>query len=180
MSRLIGVFVTLGVAVFIGSPADATEITGRATVIDGDTLEIHGQRVRLWGIDAPESSQLCFADERAQRCGQQAALRLVEFIGNAPVSCIQVDTDRYRRPVAVCAVGERDLADWLVREGLAIDFARYSDGEYASAQRDAAAARRGIWATSFVEPGRFRACMREAGGRPEACSVEQARAAPKF
>ena len=69
-------------------------ITGRASVVDGDTIEIHGQHIRLSGIDAPESGQVCFsADDKPWRCGQQAALALANRIGGVPVTCRPTGTD---------------------------------------------------------------------------------------
>ncbi|MBR0879485.1 endonuclease YncB(thermonuclease family) [Bradyrhizobium japonicum] len=148
-------------------PAD---LTGQASVIDGDTLEIHGTRIRLWGIDAPESSQLCRGgDSLPYRCGAGAANALAEFIGGQPVSCMRVTLDRYGRTVASCAAGGFDLADWLVRQGLALDWPRYSQGRYTEAQNEARRDEGGIWSGSFVEPWRFRDCVR-LGGQPAVCS----------
>jgi endonuclease YncB( thermonuclease family) len=67
--------------------ASAADLTGRASVVDGDTLEIHGQRIGLFGIDAPESRQTCEADGQTYRCGEQAALALVDRIGQQTVAC---------------------------------------------------------------------------------------------
>jgi endonuclease YncB( thermonuclease family) len=87
-------------------PAVAEGFLGRASVIDGDTLEIRGVRIRLWGIDAPESDQLCRGEDRVQyRCGAKAANELDAFIADRPVSCVPVDQDRYGRTVATCSVG---------------------------------------------------------------------------
>ncbi|MBR0974325.1 thermonuclease family protein [Bradyrhizobium japonicum] len=152
------------------SPARATGLVGQASIIDGDTLEIHGTRIRLWGIDAPESSQLCRgADSLPYRCGAKAATELAALVIDRPVSCNTMSIDRYGRTVALCTVSGLDLADWLVRHGLALDWRRYSQGHYAGAQDEAQRRSVGIWSGSFVEPWRFRDCIR-LGGRTESCS----------
>jgi endonuclease YncB( thermonuclease family) len=146
------------------------DLIGQASIIDGDTLEIHGTRIRLWGIDAPESSQLCRgADSLQYRCGAKAANDVAAFIDGRPVNCKPVTIDRYGRTVASCAVSGVDLADWLVRQGLALDWPRYSKGHYAEAQSEGRRAERGMWAGSFIEPWRFRECIR-LDGRPTKCS----------
>src|ERR1700716_970948 len=76
-------------ACLCASPAFADNLIGQASIIDGDTLEIHGTRIRVWGIDAPESSQLCRNDESLQyRCGAKAANELDAFIARRPVDCL--------------------------------------------------------------------------------------------
>ena len=104
MSYRFGMRHTLLALLLLSGPALAAEpIIGRASVTDGDTVVIHGTRIRLCGIDAPESAQLCQdAAGKNYRCGQQAALALVNRIGEAPISCEPRDTDRYGRTVAVC------------------------------------------------------------------------------
>src|SRR3546814_811376 len=92
-----------------GDAARAYAIVGKASVIDGDTIEIHGTRIRLHGIDAPESDQLCVVRQQDVRCGQQAAIALYERIGRATVSCEPTDRDRYGRVVAVCRAHGEDL-----------------------------------------------------------------------
>jgi endonuclease YncB( thermonuclease family) len=151
-------------------PAMAGDLTGQASIIDGDTLEIHGTRIRLWGIDAPESDQLCRDDDsRLYRCGALAANDLDHFIARRPVNCIPLNLDPYGRTVASCSVGGADLGEWLVRGGLALDWPRYSKAKYDAAQRDAERAGRGIWKGSYVEPWLYRACVRS-NGSPSACS----------
>ncbi len=150
--------------------AFAGDLRGQASIIDGDTLQIHGTRIRLWGIDAPESSQLCRGeDSLPYRCGAKAANELDAFIARRPVSCEPVDRDIYGRTVATCSVGGVDRGGWLVRGGLAFDWPRYSNGKYASAQREADHAGRGVWAGSYVVPWLYRACINK-GGRPGDCS----------
>jgi len=102
----------------LSSTAFAIDFVGQASVIDGDTLEIHGTRIRLWGVDAPESSQLCRgADSNLYRCGASAANDL--DIARRPVNCTPISEDQYGRSVATCSGGGTDLGEWLVRNGLA-------------------------------------------------------------
>ena len=157
-------------ACLCASTAFADNLTGQASIIDGDTLEIHGKRIRLWGIDSPESNQLCRGDDSIQyRCGAKAANDLDSFLNKRPIDCVSVSLDQYRRTVAVCSIDGVDLAEWLVRNGLALDWPTYSKGKYDKAQRDADHAGRGMWAGSYVEPWLFRACIRQ-GGKPGDCS----------
>jgi endonuclease YncB( thermonuclease family) len=106
--------------------ASAGTIVGRASVIDGDTLEIHGERIRILDIDAPESGQLCQLEgvnERgAWRCGQKAALVLADRIGRQSVICETTKKDRYKRWLARCSVGGVDLAEWLAGHGWAVPY----------------------------------------------------------
>jgi endonuclease YncB( thermonuclease family) len=132
-------------------------MAGTASVIDGDTIEIHGRRIRLWGIDAPEGGQPCRVNGEPWRCGQKSALALSSYIGLRTVSCEQRDSDRYGRAVAVCSIGQTpDLGEWLVRSGWALDYPRYSRGAYSDAQREAARTRRGMWQGQFDKPWEWR------------------------
>ncbi|TXN21426.1 thermonuclease family protein [Methylobacterium sp. WL19] len=139
------------------APAFAAEpITGGASVVDGDTLDIGGTRIRLHGIDAPESAQLCNRKAgETFRCGQTAALALADRIGSAPVSCDPRDIDKYGRTVAVCRKGAEDLNAWLVAQGHAVAYRRYSE-DYITAEDTAKAGKLGIWAGSFTTPGDWR------------------------
>ncbi|WP_311538675.1 thermonuclease family protein [uncultured Bradyrhizobium sp.] len=167
-------FVSLVIAAMPADRARAGDVAGQASVIDGDTLEILGTRVRLYGIDAPEHDQLCRDQHGAHyRCGQVAANALAAFIGRQTVACVEVDRDRYGRVVAVCSAGKVDLADWLVRGGFAVDWPRYSKGDYAAAEAEARGAQSGLWSGRFVEPWRYRQCT-GGGGRPNVCSGEGA------
>jgi endonuclease YncB( thermonuclease family) len=155
---------------FSDGVALSDDLSGQASVIDGDTLEIHGSRIRLWGVDAPESTQLCRSeDSERYRCGAQAANDLHAFIASRPVSCIPINLDRYGRTVATCSVGGIDLGEWLVQNGLALDWPQYSKGRYEAIQSAAEQAGRGIWAGSYVEPWLYRVCIR-AAGTPANCS----------
>ena len=98
------------------------DITGPARVIDGDTLEIEGQRIRLHGIDAPETDQPCRLNGERWRCGQDAADALAEKIGRQPVTCHELDRGPYGRSVATCTVDGEDIGEWLVSSGWAVAY----------------------------------------------------------
>lgn len=138
--------------------AVADDLIGRASVIDGDTIEIRGERVRLHGVDAPESRQLCQdAGGKEYRCGQKAALALADWLDGAqPIRCHPLSQDRYGRTVARCSRSGEDVGAWLARSGLALDWPRYSGGEYASAQAEAKRAGRGVWQGTFDLPWEWR------------------------
>ena len=148
----------LSTALIVAGPAPtAPTITGEAVVIDGDTLRIGNTRIRLHGIDAPEGDQRCQDDrDRSYNCGSLAADVLAEEIGNAPVSCSPVEQDRYGRTVAVCSVRGVDLGEAIVRRGWALDYKFFSGGRYDAAEREAKAAKRGLWAGKFVPPNEWR------------------------
>ena len=141
---------------FCAWPTLAADLIGRASVIDADTIEIQGQRIRLHGIDAPESAQTCQRDGKEWRCGQAAALALSDWIGAATITCHQTDTDRYKRSVARCTNNGQDVGQWLVAQGWAMDWPLYSGGAYAAAQDDSKRARRGIWGSTFQLPWEWR------------------------
>jgi endonuclease YncB( thermonuclease family) len=148
----------IGVAVFLNLtawPAAGSGPSGRASVIDADTIEIHGERIRLGAVDAPEASQPCFVDRIRIRCGQRAALALADWIGTRTVSCVGDTRDRYDRLVARCEVGGVDIGSWLVRSGHAVAYRRYGE-DYICDEAAAARAQRGIWSTRFVEPATWR------------------------
>jgi endonuclease YncB( thermonuclease family) len=139
-------------------------IVGRATVIDGDTIEIHGERIRLNGIDAPESAQFCNdAQGKSYRCGAVAAKALDQFLAASnPTRCKFVDRDRYGRFVGDCYRQDASsVATFLVRSGLVLDWPRYSKSEYADEQEAAKAERLGLWAGKFIPPWEWRAKRRK-------------------
>lgn len=137
--------------------ASGAPIAGPARVIDGDSLRVAGESIRLFGIDAPEARQQC-RDARGQdyACGREAARALTALVGSRTVSCTLVTHDQYERGVATCVVQGRDLGDAMVRAGHARDYARHSRGRYAEAEGEARAARRGIWQGASEDPAAWR------------------------
>ena len=141
------------------SSAVHAEVSGRASVIDGDTIEVGGDRIRLHGIDAPESAQTCLAAGERWRCGRRATRALRDRIANGTVACEERGQGRYGRTVAVCRLGGSDLNAWMVLEGWALAYRRYST-EYVAEEASAKAARRGVWRGDFVAPWDWRAGKR--------------------
>lgn len=164
MSRIAwaAVAAVLSAGAALAAPAPSAPLVGRASVIDGDTLEIAGKRVRLHGVDTPESGQTCEAGGETYRCGQRAALALADRLGQRTVTCRPRDTDRYGRIVAACTVGRTDVGRWLVSQGWAVAYRPYSQ-DYVAAEAQARAARRGLWAGSFTPPAEWRRQRRQKG-----------------
>ena len=134
----------------------AEPLVGTASVIDGDTIEIHGARIRLEATDAIESSQRCvLPDGRAWRCGRDSAFALAGKIDRCPVTCEVSGRDRYGRLVATCYVGREDLNAWMVRNGWAVAYRRYGR-QYIDEEDAARRERRGIWASNFEMPWDWR------------------------
>ena len=136
------------------------DIGGAARVVDGDTLELRGEKLRLQGIDAPELAQTCEASGRQVLCGKLAAQHLGGLIGTRTLDCAVEGQDRYGRGLARCRADGRDVAEAMTRDGWAMSDRRYSDGRYHGAEAIARAGRRGIWAMDFEDPADWRARRR--------------------
>ena len=133
-----------------------SDIMGTATVIDGDTIEIHGQRIRLHGIDAPEGRQGCTRrDGTSWRCGQQASLALADHIGTATVRCEPHGHDRYRRVIAICFKRAEDLNRWMVTSGWAVAYRKYSLA-YVAEEEKAHSTGLKLWSGTFEMPWDWR------------------------
>lgn len=152
-------------------------IRGVPQVTDGDSLRIDGVRVRLHGIDAPESGQRCLdAEGAAWRCGRAATRALRARIDGGSVRCRRVGADSYGRTVARCSLRGRDLNAWMVKQGWAVAYRRYST-RYVRHERRARRASRGVWAGPMVMPWQWRAGERiepskQASTAPEGCPIK--------
>jgi endonuclease YncB( thermonuclease family) len=152
----------LAVAALLGSvPPVVADVIGQAQVIDGDTLEVAGERIRLHGIDAPESRQTCMISGIGWPCGRGAKDELSLVTAGRTVTCKGDKRDRYGRLIAVCYVGGEDVNARMVRDGWALAYRRYAK-DYVPEESDARATGSGIWQGQFVEPWEWRRQGREA------------------
>lgn len=134
-----------------GSDPFPAEVSGRGRSIDGDSLWVGSNEVRLKGIDAPEGRQTCQRNGAAWRCGDAARDALQSMIGRDGVTCSVSERDKYGRLLAACRVGDRNLNAGMVAAGMAIAY-----GSYWREESDAKAARRGIWESEFQMPRQWR------------------------
>jgi endonuclease YncB( thermonuclease family) len=139
-------------------PGAAASLHGPARVVDGDTLEVDGRKIRMFGIDAPERAQTCRRNRETYACGHEATAALRELVADA-VTCQGRDTDRYGRLVAVCFHGGRDINAAMVEQGWAVAYRQYST-DYVGQEAAARSARRGLWAGSFDQPQDWRRAHR--------------------
>jgi endonuclease YncB( thermonuclease family) len=132
--------------------------------IDGDSFRAGNVEIRLHGIDAPEYRQSCLDKQRKQHpCGKLARDALSNLIGTRTVKCDIIDRDRYGRQVSVCKDGTLEINREMVRLGWAVAYRRHALN-YVSTEREAKAARRGIWAWEFERPEDYRAKNRAVQG----------------
>jgi endonuclease YncB( thermonuclease family) len=133
-------------------------IEGIARVVDGDTIEIGGTRIRLEGIDAPEGDQQCASRggtgpgtgiDSIWRCGQVATAELQRLVGRTPVRCDGRGIDKYGRTLAICFSGPMDINAEMVRRGLAWAFVKYSSA-YVAEEAEARTRGVGIWQAATV------------------------------
>ena len=143
--------------------SDGMEVSGPARVVDGDTLVIGAQAIRIEGIDAPEDGQSCTDPDGGQwSCGLEAtdALRALSAEG---VSCVGSEFDAYERLIATCSADNADIGKAMVLGGMALAYRQYST-RYVVNEEVARNARRGVWQGSFVEPWRWRKQMWQKAG----------------
>lgn len=142
------------------APAAAMDLIGTAVTIDGDTIEMDGERIRLHGIDAPERRQTCFANGLPWACGRGASQFLAGAMTGHEVRCHGSKRDRYGRLIAVCFVDGRDINAEMVRQGWAVAYRRYAK-DYVGEEGEARTERRGIWQGQFIAPSDWRRGLRE-------------------
>jgi len=147
---------TLVVWLNLNAKIIATEISGFAVVTDGDTIKISNKKIRLYGIDAPEKKQNCTKNLKEYNCGVVATEALIKKIGKNLVKCLtQKNKDRYNRFIGICFVDQEDLNKWMVRNGYAIAYRRYSK-DYILDEDFAETNKLGLWSGAFLKPEKWR------------------------
>lgn len=135
--------------------------------MDGDSLEIDGRSVRLFGIDAPEFDQNCQKDGADWRCGQAAKDQLAAMVAGQRVECVGQGTDPHKRLLAICSIGGDQLNQAMVEQGWALAYRQFSDA-YVPAELHARAQGLGIWTSTFMTPGDYR--MAKASPQPRSAA----------
>ena len=130
-------------------------IKGKAKVIDGDTIHIGNNKIRLHGIDAPEQKQTCSFEGNEWNCGQDATFFLSNLINKKSVSCRVNDIDQYKRLVAVCFIDNININQIMIISGWAIAY-RYYSKDFIKEEKIAKKNKIGIWRGTFEEPYIYR------------------------
>lgn len=131
-------------------------LTGSAVVIDGDTIDVAGECVRLHGIDAPELDQTFWCQGKQLACGAMASAALEALTAGVKLRCEIIERDRYGRLVAKCfSPNGIDIGRRLVSAGWALAYRRYSM-DYVDAENKARRAKRGMWKGTFKKPWEWR------------------------
>ena len=136
---------------------DLKFISGKATIIDGDTIIINDEKIRFGGIDAPETKQICYLNSNKVFCGKISSEKLKEIIAENIVNCIRErNKDKYGRIIAECFIKDESISSNMVKNGYAFDYARYSKKKYAKYQEYARKNKLGIWKMKFEYPWLWR------------------------
>ena len=130
-------------------------ISGKAKVIDGDTIHIENNKIRLHGIDAPELNQNCNYKNKDWACGQKSKKFLIKLIDLDAVNCQVIGIDKYKRYIGICYVKKLNINKMLVKNGWAIAY-RYYSKDYTDEEFIAKKMRMGIWKGDFEEPYIYR------------------------
>lgn len=157
-------YIIIILTLFFFQTIQASEIIGFPKVVDGDSIHIKSYKIRLEGIDAPEMKQKCkkpylqimfFTFQKDYYCGQVSKKKLVKKIGNKSVKCILLGKDRYKRYLAKCFKGNINLNRWMVRNGYAIAYRKYSK-IYITDENFAKEEKLGLWNGTFIKPEKWR------------------------
>ncbi len=138
------------------SAAPAEEVSGILEIVDGDTVYVASRKIRLSGIDSPETDQTCLnADGRLSKCGLESKRRLDGRFGGKQLTCKLTGGDKYGRALGDCFHSGESMSRWMVRSGWALAFRRYSS-EFVADEDYARQLKAGLWAGAFIAPWDWR------------------------
>ena len=138
------------------SLAQAADLNGVPKIVDGDTLTVGSTKVRLEGIDAPETDQVCLnASGNRWTCGIEARDQLAAHVVGREISCTSSGIDAYKRTLGTCSLSGENLNSWMVQEGWALAYGKYSS-IYIPAEENARTHQRGLWEGAFIAPWDWR------------------------
>ena len=145
----------------------AEEMIGLPRIVDGDTVHIGKYKIRLEGIDAPEIKQKCkkeslkfssivgFTLYKDYNCGEVSKEKLIDKVGVSEIKCIATSKDRYKRYIATCFKGNINLNQWMVKNGFAVAYRKYSK-KYMPYEDFAKNNKLGLWQGKFMNPEKWR------------------------
>ena len=129
--------------------------SNKVKVIDGDTIHLNKEKIRFSGIDTPEIKQVCNKNGEIIECGIEAKELLMNKISNHKVKCLKEGVDRYKRILAECFVNNQSLSKYLVREGYAFAYRKYSS-KFIEDENYAIKNKNGMWGMTFEYPWDYR------------------------
>jgi len=124
-------------------------------IIDGDTIHLNNEKIRFTGIDTPELKQTCKKNSKIIYCGIEARQLLIDKIGKNKVNCVREGKDQYKRTLAECFVNDLSLSKFLVREGYAFAYRKYSK-KFIEDENFAKNNNMGMWSMKFEYPWDWR------------------------
>jgi endonuclease YncB( thermonuclease family) len=174
LALAIGVIAVIPFSPSARESGSAPALAGRPEVVDGDTIAIAGTRVRLEGIDAPEAGQTCGRRLMGTwACGAEAANALARLVESKELRCESRGLDKYGRVLAVCFLGQQDVNAWMVRQGHAWAFVKYSSS-YVKQEAEARRERAGIWQGDAMPAWEYRErrWTRAEPQAPQGCAIK--------
>jgi endonuclease YncB( thermonuclease family) len=141
---------------FTSLSAHAEQVQAIPQIVDADTVYVASAKIRLSGIDAPETEQICIdAAGKNWKCGLDARERLQAYAGSRILICDLAGMDVYKRHLGTCTADGEDVSRWLVRNGWALAFRRYSTA-YIADEDFAREQKHGLWSGAFIAPWEWR------------------------
>ena len=147
---------------------------GQIKVVDADTIIFNNEKIRLYGIDAPETEQDCYVEKEAWPCGKQATeylKSLLKDVSPPSLYCNISSKDSYGRSIGVCYIEDQDINSNLVESGWALAYQQYSK-DYINVEKLASKKKIGIWQGEFIEPWNWRKGMRIKQVKKIGCQIK--------